>query len=136
LKQDPEVKRYLAAMLTPGGKPAFMIVAVLIWTDSRFTNTRALTEGSSAGARLPVGIFSTAAIDVPVVGADPEVRVSKHDAVTKSVEATSKGSHIFAIQYKTVQRPARSLVTSFKTVLNDRGRELKAQRLSKDLKRI
>jgi hypothetical protein len=121
LKQDPEVKRDLAEMLTPGGKPAFMIVAVLIWTDSRFTNTRALTEGSSASTRLPVGIISTAAMGVPIVGADPEVRVSKHDAVTRSVEATSRGSHIFAIQYKTVRRPARSLVTGFKAVLNDRG---------------
>jgi hypothetical protein len=34
-------------------------------------------------------------------------------------------SYIFAIQYKTVRRPARSLVTGFKAVLNDRGPRIK-----------
>ncbi|KAF2490677.1 hypothetical protein BU16DRAFT_530324 [Lophium mytilinum] len=121
MRQNDEVKADLGRMLTPGGKPAFMIVAVLIWTDASFTDVRSLESSVSGSVTAPLTATVAATTGVVVPGINPKLKGEKGSSTSRKLAGLSLGSHIFALQYKAVRRPAWAIGRSFTPKLEDKG---------------
>jgi hypothetical protein len=121
LRQNDEVKSDLGRMLSPGGKPAFMIVAVLIWSDASFTGVRKVESSLSASVTVPLAAAVAAATGAVVPGVDPKLSGERGSSTSRMLDGLSLGSHIFAVQYKAVRRPAWAIGRSSTPVLEDKG---------------
>ncbi|KAA8574047.1 hypothetical protein MFRU_001g01320 [Monilinia fructicola] len=128
LSQHAETRTRLGRMLTRGGNTAFMITAVLIWRDATFTHSRERGVETSNGLAVPVStiVTSTTGIALPSDLTDPSISSSQSHQRTAEISGESIGSHIFALQYKTVRR---SVIQSFlgmgnSIMLKERGPDL------------
>ncbi|WXC61506.1 hypothetical protein SNK03_007380 [Fusarium graminearum] len=99
-------KSELQRMLARGDNTGYMITAVLIWCDATFTHSREHGIETSAGASVPISaiVMGTSGIALPSEVTDPSVSASYGRQDTAELSGESAGSHIFAIQYKTVRR--------------------------------
>jgi len=112
---DDEVKNDLSRWLSPGGKPAYMIVALLIWTDASFISSRAKSDSSGGSVSVAVStiVGATTGVILPGDMGNPEISRSVGTTQERRVTAFSEGSHIFAFQYRTVRRRAYSIFSDF-----------------------
>ncbi|WXC47678.1 hypothetical protein QX201_007393 [Fusarium graminearum] len=99
-------KSELQRMLARGDNTGYMITAVLIWCDATFTHSREHGIETSAGASVPISaiVMGTSGVALPSEVTDPSVSASYGRQDTAELSGESAGSHIFAIQYKTVRR--------------------------------
>ncbi|RFU31681.1 hypothetical protein B7463_g4644, partial [Scytalidium lignicola] len=121
LRANPEVRADLEEWLTPGGKPAYMIVGLLIWKDASFEETVTQDSSLTGKAKVPVASASTKAHTGTSTGAgDPAHEATKKEARQVMSKGTLKGQSIFAFEYKAVRRRPYSLFgdTTPKTVEN------------------
>ncbi|KAH6666033.1 hypothetical protein B0J14DRAFT_605159 [Halenospora varia] len=104
LQNDPETKAWLLQHLTTFGKPAFLIVSLLIYTDASITTVRNEGGNKNANLRLPLSaaVGTTAGIPLPAI--DPEGGARKSDLQESHAHAKTKGSKIFAFQYRILRR--------------------------------
>ncbi|QPC71887.1 hypothetical protein HYE68_002639 [Fusarium pseudograminearum] len=104
--QDEQTKFELQRMLARGDNTGYMITAVLIWCDATFTHSRERGIETSAGASVPISaiVMGTSGVALPSEVTDPSVSASYGRQDTAELSGESAGSHIFAIQYKTVRR--------------------------------
>lgn len=104
--QDEQTKSELQRMLARGDNIGYMITAVLIWCDATFTHSREHGIETSAGASVPISaiVMGTSGVALPSEVTDPSVSASYVRQDTAELSGESAGSHIFAIQYKTVRR--------------------------------
>ncbi|KAI0884107.1 uncharacterized protein GGS22DRAFT_19201 [Annulohypoxylon maeteangense] len=130
LSQHVETRTQLARMLARGGNAGFMVTAVLIWRDAAFTHSRERGVETSASVAVPVStiVTSTTGIMLPSELTDPSISGSHSRQDTAEVSGESIGSHIFALQYKTVRR---SVIQSFlrmnnSIMLREKGPDLPA----------
>ncbi|KAB8303336.1 hypothetical protein EYC80_004769 [Monilinia laxa] len=106
LSKHSETRTRLGRMLTRGGNTAFMITAVLIWRDATFTHSRESGVETSNSLAIPVStiVTSTTGIALPSDLTDPSISSSQSHQGKAEISGESIGSHIFALQYKTVRR--------------------------------
>ncbi|CZS82837.1 unnamed protein product [Fusarium graminearum] len=99
-------KSELQRMLARGDNTGYMITAVLIWCDATFTHSREHGIETSAGASVPISaiVMGTSGVALASEVTDPSVSASYGRQDTAELSGESAGSHIFAIQYKTVRR--------------------------------
>ena len=121
LRHTDEVQNDIGSMLSPGGKPAWMIVGVLIWTDATFSTVQSLQSSAAGSVTLPITATVAATTGAVVRGIDPKAEAGKVKTAFRIVEGVSLGSNIFAIQYKSVRRPPYAIGRSFTPKLGDQG---------------
>jgi hypothetical protein len=121
LRDSPEIKQDLKDMLAPGGRPAFMIVGALIWSDATFASVRSIESQLSASATAPLTAAVAAGTAVPLPNIDPKLKTSRDHSTSRMLEGLSLGSHIFGIQYKAIRRPILAFGRNFKPIMVDVG---------------
>ncbi|KAF2274698.1 uncharacterized protein EI97DRAFT_476713 [Westerdykella ornata] len=124
LCEDEGVRRDLARMLRPGGEPAYFIVGMLIWQDATFVDRRVKARGVGASLELPVSmaVAATTGVVIPIHGMmDPSVGSGEETARERAMVGFSEGSHIFALEYRTVRRRIFSLGRDFTPKLGGYG---------------
>jgi hypothetical protein len=109
LRESPEVQKYLSRVLHPGGHPAYMIVGVAIWTDAKFTKSDSTSRSTAAEINAPVALAVTAATGIPLPSADVGVGGVSTATARNQINGLSSGSSIFAIEYRAVSFPSRTL---------------------------
>ncbi|KAL2214652.1 hypothetical protein CC79DRAFT_1328544 [Sarocladium strictum] len=132
MRQLDEVRSELSEYLRPGGKPAYMIVGVMIWSDPSFMETAQFSNSKSLAAQIPVGaIASMATTGIPITTdiVDPGVNRTVEGATGRQMEGSMAGSYIFAIEYKAVRRKLYSLIKDFTPTLDDHGPRAKGDRV-------
>jgi hypothetical protein len=130
LKIMDEVKADLDSMLSITGPPAYMIVALLIWTDAKFEESLDLESKMKGQGKLPVGSAATAAgTGLPVPVGDLEGQVEAGGALHLVGKGFSPKSHIFAFEYKCVRKKWSSLVGSFKPELTGKGPRVRGDKV-------
>lgn len=108
---NPEVKADLKKWLTPEGKPAYMIVGLLIWNDASFEETISQEASLKGKAKLPaVTGFVKAHTGTSAGAGDPAVEASKTDAKQVMSKGSVKGKNIFAFEHRAVRRCSYSLI--------------------------
>lgn len=127
--EDVEVRNKLGRMLSPGGEPCYMIVALLIWTDATFRDTQSQSGTGAMSGTVPVSMIASAAAGAPITVPDPELCGSVGNSAVRTVKGTSEGRHIFAFEYKAVRRRAYSLFANFTPKLGDHGPRVEGGRL-------
>jgi hypothetical protein len=132
LRQLPEVQESLGEYLRPGGRPAYMIVGVMIWTDPSFRSTREIHQTQSMNVQAPVGAIvgaTTVAMPLPAEITDPGVGSSAQDAQGTQMGGSMAGSYICGIEYSNVRRKLYSLMKNFTPVLEDHGPRMKGDQV-------
>ena len=114
---DREILAKLRTWLTMGGKPAFMIISLFIWTDVSLMEAKGVSSGTLSEAKIPLSAASAAA-GAPQPMPDPGLGVSSTTERGRVMQATIKGDKIFAIELKTVRRKTFSVGPRFKPVLD------------------
>ncbi|KAK3899739.1 hypothetical protein C8A05DRAFT_36634 [Staphylotrichum tortipilum] len=123
MREDPEVREYLARVLKPGGAAAYMIVGLLVWTEASLSVDREHSWRHGVEAQIPaLGIASAVAgIPLPIEIGDPAVGVSSSNTARTRLAMSFPGSRIFAIEYKAVRRKAYAVWRNPKADWDGRG---------------
>ena len=58
---DQEILAKLRTWLTLGGKPAFMIISLVVWTDVSLIEAKGVSSGTTSEAKIPLSAASAAA---------------------------------------------------------------------------
>ncbi|KAF8244993.1 hypothetical protein K440DRAFT_635454 [Wilcoxina mikolae CBS 423.85] len=122
--KQPEVKVELSRMLRPGGKLAYMIVGLLIWSDTTFSNTGDAGQTFKISGEVPLASIPT----ISNIG-NPGLGASINDVAGRTMKGDIKGSQIFAFQYKAVRRKAYSVMKGFTPILEDYGPRVKGDKV-------
>jgi hypothetical protein len=125
LVAEVDVMADLAAMLPPIGGSAYMIVALLIWTNAKFTETLDVNKTNKMKGKVPVGTLASSTASSGLVTTDAgnlEVELAGADELHIVGKGFSPGSSIFAFEYKIVRRKLlSSLVGKFQPELTTYG---------------
>ncbi|KAK0515754.1 hypothetical protein JMJ35_001788 [Cladonia borealis] len=124
---DQEILAKLRTWLRLGGKPAFMIISLFVWTDVSLIEAKGVSSGTTLEAKIPLSAaFAAAGTPQPVP--DPDLGKSSTTTGGRILQASIKGSKIFAIELKTVRRKTFSVGPSFKPILVDSGPRMKEEK--------
>lgn len=124
MREDPEVRRYLAQELRPGGAAAYMIVGLLVWTDATLSVREESSRRRAVEAQIPaLGIgCAVAGVQLPLeIGGDPAIGVSSSNTGVTRMGMSLPGSRIFAVEYKAVRRKAYAIWPNPKADWDGRG---------------
>ncbi len=123
MREDPEVREYLARVLKPGGAAAYMIVGLLVWTDASLSVNQQHSRQQGVEAQIPaLGIASAVAgIPLPFEIGDPAAGVSSSNTAKTRLAMSLPGSRIFAIEYKAVRRKVYAVWRNPKADWDGRG---------------
>lgn len=113
--EDDEVSERLKKWLIPGGRPAFMIVSVLLWKDATLATESHSSTHISADAEIHLKDLSAAAgIPHPINPGKVAITSSNEHSADTSMKGDSKGWHVFAVEYRCVRRKLLSGFGDFK----------------------
>ncbi|KAG7286088.1 hypothetical protein NEMBOFW57_008391 [Staphylotrichum longicolle] len=114
----------LGSKMSPGGRPMYFIVGLLIMTDTRFSDKAGRGRRVGGDISIPATAVAAAAglgVPLPVETADPFLGAQKTSTVDRSMEGHIPGSYVFGVEYKTVRRMAYSLIKPFTPRMQEYG---------------
>ena len=121
-REDEDVKSKLGKWLRPSGRPAWMIIGLLIWTDAEILRKLERVTTASGDIRVPLQQTLAATISgltLPI--GNPGVEADMSNSILHELQATSEGSMIFGIQFASVRKPSYALFSNFMPTLSDEG---------------
>ncbi|SCO76813.1 uncharacterized protein FRV6_01025 [Fusarium oxysporum] len=115
LQNDTSLKPRLKTWLSAGGRPAFMIVGLILWRDAYVDS--ATHQDSTANVQAEVEInaaLHASGILSPIDPGSIAVNGDKENSQDRKLKGESKGWHVFALEYRCVRRPLLSSFGDFK----------------------
>lgn len=116
MRDDAEVRAHLCRALSPGGRPAYMIVRLLVWTDASLCVEQECSHRHGVGAQLPVLGVSSAVAGIPLpsleIRGDPVLATSSRATHQARLSVSVPGSYIFALEYKAIRRRVYAVWTN------------------------
>jgi len=123
LCQDKNVREALGRMLPVGGRPAYMIVGLLIWTDTKFTESKISSQENETSLEVPVDLIAAVAAGAPLPAPlpSPGISVSGGRSTERKFTGVVEGSYIFGVEYRTVRRRKYAIFRNFTPTLDEHG---------------